>query len=66
MQIKQVSFELSRTINLGNYSNVKPTIGVVIELNTNDSPTEVMGYCRKFVEDEMIEVCEQYEVKEIK
>ncbi len=50
MQVKQVTFELSRTHNLGNYSSVKPTANVLIHLEEGDSPEEAMASARTICE----------------
>lgn len=50
MQVKQVTFELSRTHNLGNYNNVKPTASALIHLEEGDSPEEALAVARTLCE----------------
>lgn len=41
-QIKQITVEYAYTFNLGNYSNVKPTVTLTAELSEGDDPELVI------------------------
>lgn len=43
MQVKQITVEIMRTYNLGNYNNIKPSVSVLVHLDEGDDPETVIA-----------------------
>ncbi len=50
MQYNQITVEISRTHNLGNYSNIKPTVSSIVALSEDDPPEQAIEEARLLAE----------------
>lgn len=51
MKIKKLYYSRSHTINVGEYSNIKPEVGIEIEIEAGDSIKECWAQLVKRVDD---------------
>jgi len=53
MQVKQITVEISRTYNLGNFSNIKPTVSIIAALSEGDDPEQAADEARLLAETQI-------------
>lgn len=62
MKVKQVSVEFHFTKSLPNYQNVRPTAGVVIELEDGDTVEDAYKYAWEIVGQQVSKQLELFEL----
>lgn len=61
--LDKVWVSVTKTVNLGNYENIKIDMGHSTSVGPDENPDEIrMNICRILLED-LIEICSQHEKK---
>lgn len=53
MKIKQITVTLGRTLNLGNYESARMDVGVTVDLDPDDNPSEVFEATYKTAKEKL-------------
>lgn len=56
MQTKQITVEISRTFNLGNYNNIKPSVTILVHLDEDDDPKIALADASETAEAQILAI----------
>jgi hypothetical protein len=53
MKVKKVKYQIEATVNMGNFSNVKPLYEVEVEVEDGDTPSTIFERVEKLVDAQL-------------